>query len=48
MIAQICFEDGLTRIAKILPQLGIIDAVEKIPDMDWIWEVFGYVISVGS
>jgi hypothetical protein len=32
----------------ILPGVALIGGAGKIADMDWIWEVFGPVISIGS
>jgi hypothetical protein len=31
-----------------LPRNGLIGGGRKIADMNWIWKVFGAVISVGS
>jgi hypothetical protein len=31
-----------------LPGAKIIGAGEKVPDMKWVWEVFGFVINFQS
>jgi hypothetical protein len=40
-----CFK---IQIAAILPELALIMGAGKIADMEWIWKVFGLVITVGS
>jgi hypothetical protein len=35
-------------VADSLPGSKIIGVEEEFPDMEWIWEVYGAVISVGA
>jgi hypothetical protein len=37
-----------SKIEDYLPDSEVIAWVGEMPDMIWIWEVLGFVISVGS